>query len=486
MDKIETSNIISDNIYLYRHVNPLLSAKKRVNHRLPVNQVNRIELIFSNPIPLELHVESLALLAETTEKKLFKLELFLTDTEDKQRQFRIPANTNEFKLNVGFYFEEMITFKIIGYEIELFNFTSKIYFYDIYNPEAGKSSPKAHPIDSHYDVTMIPKLPVIKDVEFVGSESTSSITDIRYVNLNSKLGTKETFKMNLIMSEASNDDFEIIKFNFAVSNEQLAKKLKAEILLDRSQDDEYILTIDSFKYNSDYLSEEEENTKAEVNSLLEIKYTNASGRKNNLCHTLRVTLSVKFTPVYRVSLIRVVDLDDTRFKMTLNVRNLLQDQSFFVLTDSSTVNKIEIGAKMEHELTLDVKKLNWFEFRNRNLDLNNNPRSVSGHVLNDLINESLSLELNLNEKLSFKIKLDPRADLQKYMDRLFVCPFELRPELGVNQAGTCTLVAFFNPKEFGDQEMGRFLEGFDLACRVVKRKGLRVVANEFETSLNVS
>ncbi len=410
-------------------------------------------------------------------------------------QFKIPASATEFKLTVGFYFAEIMNFKIIGYELDLFNYASKIYFYDIYNPELDKNSRNnANPIDSHYDVVMIPKLPVIRDLEFVNAESKSSITHAKYVHLKSQLGTRETRRMNLVMSEVSND-FEVIGFTFTVLNEQLAKKLKAEISLVKDEETQgYVLTIDSFKYNSNDLAEEEENNEVEISSVLEIKYTSKSGMENNLCHTLRVHLVVKFTPVYRVTLLKIASLDEKSFTMTIKVRNLLQDQSFFILSDSSKIGKMEIEAKQEQELTLDMAKLSWFDFRNRNLDMNNNESGSSravlstSHILGNLINESLNLELNLRNKLSFRIKLDSRANLAKYADRLFFCPFDLRPELSARLDQQCTLIAFFEAKRnASDQDVGRFFEGYSLTCRIQKRKGgLRVVSNDFEVCLDVS
>lgn len=70
-------------------------------------------MLFSNPIPIDLFIESINLIAEAEDKTTFIIPLFLLSDETKS-SFTIPAATKEFKVEMGFLYSLLGNFKIVG------------------------------------------------------------------------------------------------------------------------------------------------------------------------------------------------------------------------------------------------------------------------------------------------------------------------------------------------------------------------------------
>ena len=94
-------------------------------YTLPINRVNQLEFVFSNPLETDLAIEYINLLIELQEQQdeldeqnentnQIELFLMLSDGEQNKRSFAIPAKSKHFKLKFGFFYEKLAKFKIIG------------------------------------------------------------------------------------------------------------------------------------------------------------------------------------------------------------------------------------------------------------------------------------------------------------------------------------------------------------------------------------
>ena len=445
-------------------------------------------MIFSNPIPLELCIDSFHLIAEMTsdkgEKSLKRIPMEKLNEKESSSSFKIPANSKCFPITMTFNLNEIRLIKLIGYQIEIFKSWHRINFYEIYKPELEKNyaSKATSPIQSHYDIEMIPKLPLIRDIQ-IGNYA-ASISQSKYFNLKCKLGTRETFEVSLITED---EDLEIIEFNFNVLNEQLVNRLNTKITLQKQNDNQlkYLFTVDSFNYDTSNFEASQE-TELEVSSLLEIKYTNDSGRANNLCLILKCQIVVKFYPVYNVSLLNIFDLSENAFQIVLLVRNLLADQSFFVLSEAG---KTEIATRLDKELRLEVKKLSLIDFLLKLQEA----RSFNT-AMKDLINERLNLELNLSNDLSFKIKLDAKFEFGSFRNCLFLCPLQFNSQLILNDSSSqindaelfklYTLIVCFQLEHGLDEAV--ILDNYEFRCQIKKRINFKMLTGSFDWTLSVS
>lgn len=360
--------------------------------------------------------------------KFIKLNL-LIDEKDNTRSFVIPALSKESKMVASFRYDQICTLKIIGYEIELFNSTHKIYFYDIYNPDWDRSVSQHHQaaIQSHYQIEMIPKLPVIKDIHLSSPLEASRITRSNYVIVNTRLGTVENFELEFVLEDNDLDKMEIIETKFSLMNEQLAHKLNTKITFNKQADKEYILVVDSVDYNP---NEEPNSNESDVNSLLEIKYTNESGKENNLCNVLKVQVVIKFSPVYQVSLADVTDLSGDLFRVSLLIKNFLIAEQFSMI-NSTTGQQVVVDSEKSETMAIDLKKFTINELYSikSQVDANNNSNLNFLSSVQVLLNKAIGLELDL-DKVKFKVALKLGQLTCAQLSNLLKCPIELNARLG--------------------------------------------------------
>ncbi len=70
-------------------------------------------MVFSNPIQIDLLIESISLIAEAENKTTFMVPLFLI-SDETTNSFTIPSTTKEFKVEMGFLYSILGNFKIVG------------------------------------------------------------------------------------------------------------------------------------------------------------------------------------------------------------------------------------------------------------------------------------------------------------------------------------------------------------------------------------
>lgn len=191
--------------------------------------MNKLEIVFSNPLSIDLEIEKMKLIGEmkeltgsvspTNEPPLrFTLDLkhqqqqLLTPIDDDN--VKIPANSVNYRVEFGFTYTTLDEFKIIGYELtsSTLRMHNEIMFSEISSSKANdaansnnsssrlanmnKSSDSSDlaPVLSSYDVKMIPKLPVIKSLELFSSDlnqnrqCVSQMVNSKYLIVPAKLG----------------------------------------------------------------------------------------------------------------------------------------------------------------------------------------------------------------------------------------------------------------------------------------------------------
>ena len=82
-------------------------------HNLIIKKISLIEFYFTNPVPLDLNIDSLSLIIESKECYQFKLKLFDLVEKDKC-SFTIPSLASNFKIEMGFIIEKFGRFQLIG------------------------------------------------------------------------------------------------------------------------------------------------------------------------------------------------------------------------------------------------------------------------------------------------------------------------------------------------------------------------------------
>jgi len=82
-----------------------------------------VEFVFSNPLETDLAIDYINLLIEPQEQQqemnepsdnCCVIELFLLKSDQNKRSFDIPAKSKHFQLQLGFVYENLAKFKIIG------------------------------------------------------------------------------------------------------------------------------------------------------------------------------------------------------------------------------------------------------------------------------------------------------------------------------------------------------------------------------------
>lgn len=99
-----------------------------------------LEVILSNPLSIDLIVEEMSLIGELKEANehgelRFKLSLF-TENENGPYLAKIPAQCSDFKARLGFLYDTLDEFKLIGYELTSnLKMKHEIMFAEISNPK---------------------------------------------------------------------------------------------------------------------------------------------------------------------------------------------------------------------------------------------------------------------------------------------------------------------------------------------------------------
>lgn len=205
--------------------------------------MNKIEVIFSNPLSIELEVEQMSLLAELKEESVgessrFLLKLLVITADTATTTIKIPANCPAHRAQLGFVYNTLDEFKLVGYELtSSLRLKNEIMFAEISSPKASNnsnndagsssgssssrlsnliannnstsgtslgekslsSSSSVEPVEltpvlPTYEVKMVPKLPVISAIELVSSDlnqnrqCVSQLVNSKYLTVPCKLG----------------------------------------------------------------------------------------------------------------------------------------------------------------------------------------------------------------------------------------------------------------------------------------------------------
>lgn len=204
-------------------------------------------------------------------------------------------------------------------------------------------------------------------------------------------------------------EMEILDLKLSVLNEYILKNLNSRVSL--SKDEKIILKIES----NNFAFDTEPNEK-ELNSYLEIKYTNQIGKDNNLCNVFKIQTNVKFTQVVLAEIKKITDLNDHEFEMVLNVKNLMEDK---LIKCFYMNNQIEIKPKNDSAIKIKIQK-----FHLESLLGSNNYNYSSIDNLNKLMNIYFSIE---SEKEKIKILLsDQGTNLKSFLNIIYKFPFNLK------------------------------------------------------------
>lgn len=203
---------------------------------MPVKRTNKIEIVFSNPLSIDLQVEMLSLVGELKEhvnnEPRFMINMFtnLSQLKTKEEEpqvesveeidaFRvnIPAHCPNCRVELGFVYNTLDEFKLVGYELKSsLRIINEIMFNEISSPKADANSNNSSsrlnsvmnkpttsttsetdlvPVLSSYDIKMIPNLPVIKSIELFSlpdlnqnRQCVSQLINSKFLAVPSKLG----------------------------------------------------------------------------------------------------------------------------------------------------------------------------------------------------------------------------------------------------------------------------------------------------------
>lgn len=78
-----------------------------------LNDLNRLDIEFTNPLTIELVLARLSLVVESTTSSSYLIDLH--DYADSSiREFKIPPKAIDFKLSTGFVLDQLGSYKITG------------------------------------------------------------------------------------------------------------------------------------------------------------------------------------------------------------------------------------------------------------------------------------------------------------------------------------------------------------------------------------
>jgi hypothetical protein len=422
-------------------------------------------LLISNPLPIELQIDFLNLLAEYTttttnnsksqqqdtasdrvsissiksttttttndlNRNLFRIKLFKLNAAEAA-EIRLPAKTADLKLTMGFQYDALEKFKLIGYELGSLKCKSEIYFKEIASSKTSEAATLSKRLNNtadltgvqgQYEVEMIPKLPVIKSISFCSCDYNSNrqsrpladsdpTSDSKIISLNVQLGKSELFLVDLKLDnvEEPSVDLDILEYRLITQNEALANKLAASLSLTKEKETEFRLKIDSTQFQSDALLD---STELELANWLEIKYTSKLGQEANQCYIYRQQLNVKFTQVIFYSLVDCRDLDEAHFEMTLLIRNLTGQR--VLIHGFKAAESVELD-KESVELKLTLDKLDLSKSQNYLAQINESLLNLSYSLMDDSTHSAIRFSSN-NQTEAFR----------KLLTMCFKCPVEFK------------------------------------------------------------
>ncbi|CAF0900744.1 unnamed protein product [Brachionus calyciflorus] len=428
------SDQTSKSIYIVRQQTAFESMRKPKIFTFPIDNLNKIEFKFTNILPIQMKIKSIDLIAESktnndnNPKEQFLISLVKFD-EPTQREIILEPKSNSVKINLGFVFNNLGNYLIIGYELTTFNNKETIYFSEIIFKKKNKYSNTTSSIEKSYQFDMVPKIPIIKQIRLIRQNFSNQVFHVdqtKNLIVESFLGNKVNFLVDLIQ-EYEAEEMEILKYRFNILNDQQAQRLNCKI--DFTKTDNFYLSIDSteFKFDSIFkdleLNKDQEQTankELELKNFLEIKYTNNTGLENNLCNNFKVQTLIKFTQPIYAKLININDVNENEFEVVVFIENLLKNDSIKVHLGNSKEEIIESLSSLEIRKTINkfelFSLLSYEDFNKTSID-----------NLNKFLNIHFSID---SDPSKFKILFSHSVtNLMSYLDKIYKFPFKLVTEL---------------------------------------------------------
>lgn len=291
----------------------------------------QIGVSFANPVPARLSIDSLSLIVESCQDQTTKFALPLsTAADNQQRGFEVPprglnddestVSDQQTTFQMAFEFEQLGRFRIIGYEIQLWNDSNRILFKDLVQENDCKLKAKqqslktaAVSLQSSYEIELFPRIPVAKAVQFLARdandnlESAGTLSEAETPQLTAQLGLSQEFLLKLEFTGSHEEctDIVIEQSNCFVLNETNLVRFNASVAMANTQDT-CCLTVDSSEVRLD--TPVEDTTCLELPCMLELKYSNKAGRDQNLCHTLRKQILVRLVPLVSATMADIKDI----------------------------------------------------------------------------------------------------------------------------------------------------------------------------------
>ena len=203
--------------------------------------------------------------------------------------------------------------------MNLWNTSNRILFKDLAYDDAkayinSKNTilkPSIASVESIYEIEVIPKIPIINEIEFHLADTNNnfslvdSISQLKSAVLTSKVGISQIFKLKLKFADNYSvlKDIELFEASCVPISELNLSKLNASILTDIVEGICFV-RIDSSGVCLDTLI-----NCLEVNCILEIKYTNKLGRKDNLSHCFRKQFMISFEQIVYSSVYSIKEIE---------------------------------------------------------------------------------------------------------------------------------------------------------------------------------
>ncbi len=290
-------------------------------YSMRAGKFSQIGISFTNPVPASLSINSLSLIIESYQDQTkFAVELVTAD-DRKQTSFEIPAMLNEQAIiQMGYVFEHLGKFQIIGYEINIWNDSNRILFKDLVHESDPKLKSKLQnsmttttvSLQSSYDIEFFPEIPIVNKVKFLARdpndnlELIDTLSEIKTAQITAGLGICQEFLLTLEFVSEKFNDIEIEQSSCFVLNESNLGRFKASVSIANTKDT-CTLIVDSTQVNLDTSTEDP--SCLDLPCMLELKYSNKSGRDQNLCHSLRKQILIKLLPMVSAKIINITSIE---------------------------------------------------------------------------------------------------------------------------------------------------------------------------------
>ncbi len=285
---------------------------------------------------IELNIERFDLIIEShQDQKNFSVEM--RKISELKNNFVVPPNERNFKISFGFEMKLYGKFKIIGkqsnscilkkqniilnsikkgYDLNLWNTSNRILFSDLAHDDTKTFSNVKNSLltssflKPFYEIEIFPKIPITDEIDFYLEDANNncfladSITQVRSSTLTCKLGILQNFDVRLKLRDPDINDIDMYQVTCSSSNEYYLSQLNASISAQLCEG-RCLLQVDSTSANSDSI----ESSCLDVSCILELKYTNKLGREENLNHTVRKQLTIKFEKVISATIEHVKELE---------------------------------------------------------------------------------------------------------------------------------------------------------------------------------